>query len=116
MTMPKVAYFVIEQTGTDQFRAVSESHDVEVLSDGLGFYSNLQAYPKVLPGAVPAIRFPSGKNLFFLRIRMRIIGILYLSMAIPFGPTYTRTGIAILTNPRHSTPVGRCQFPMANSI
>lgn len=62
MTMPKVAYFVIEQTGTDQFRAVSESHDVEVLSDGLGFYSNLQAYPKVLPGAVPAIRFPSGKK------------------------------------------------------
>lgn len=43
MTMPKVAYFVIEQTGTEQFRAVSESHDVEVFSDGLGFFSNLQA-------------------------------------------------------------------------
>lgn len=62
MTMPKVAYFVIEQTGTEQFRAVSESHDVEVFSDGLGFFSNLQAYPRVLPGAVPAIRFTSGKK------------------------------------------------------
>lgn len=62
MTMPNVAYFVIEQVGTYQFRAISESYEVEVLSDGLGFYSNLQAYPRVLPGAVPAIRFPSGKK------------------------------------------------------
>lgn len=62
MTMPKVAYFVIEQTENHQFRATSEAEYVEVFSDGTGFYSNLVAYPNVLPGAVPVIKFPTDKK------------------------------------------------------
>lgn len=85
MTMPKVAYFVIEQTGTEQFRAVSESHDVEVFSDGLGFFRIYKLIRESCPEPYQPSGSRLGKSLLFLRIRMRIIGILFLSMTKPLG-------------------------------
>ena len=62
MTKPEICYLTIGGNTDNALRGLEKSMRAEVIGREPYFYADLVAYPKVESGAVPAVRFPSGKK------------------------------------------------------